>query len=103
MQADVLLYYSPPPPPSADDAKNAMRVHLLRLPGDPSEGGEEEKDEIKSFSDSDSDADDDFVMQPRASKGGKSSSDASKRPSESDDIDEHLLPVPKKRRTAMPK
>lgn len=64
---------------------------------------EEDEEDIESFSDSDSDADDDFVMQPRASKGGKSSSDASKRPSESDDTDEHLLPVPKKRRTAMPK
>lgn len=78
MQADVLLYYSPPPPPSADDAKNAMREHLLRLPGNPSEGVEEDEEDIESFSDSDSDADDDFVMQPRASKGGKSSSDASK-------------------------
>jgi len=63
-----------------------MLVRSLRVPGDSSEE-EEEEEETESDEDSDASSMHDFVMQPRASKGGKSSSGAHKRPAEEDDDD----------------
>lgn len=95
------MYYLPPPPPGADDAKAAMPVYSLRVPGESSgeEEGKEDRD-TESFSSSDSDSADGFVMQPHASKQSESSTSVSKRPAD-EDLDAVLALPPKKQRTAV--
>lgn len=93
------MYYSSPPPPSADDAKNAMPVHSLRLPKNSSRKDEEEEEdeETKSLSSSDSNSVDGFVLELHTLKQDQSSPVVSKRPLDDDEAGVDLGQPPRKR------
>nr|XP_034576355.1 uncharacterized protein LOC117840010 isoform X1 [Setaria viridis] len=92
---DVHLYCSPPPPPDAEDIDVAPRLHTI---ASVTEVIEEEEKEIESFSSSDSEVTEEFVIKAWLSDKVGSSSGSSKRAAE-DDLEAALAPSPRKKRT----
>lgn len=91
------MYFSAPPPPDSEGSRTALRVHTTADVQKAIEEEEEESEGFSSFSSSDSEAAEKFVVKPHPSNKAGSSSKTSKRGAE-DDLEAGLAPLPKRKR-----